>query len=129
MKNRPERVAKILKAEIGHIIHDDLKDPRIGFVSITHVELSRDLKYAKVYFSILGDNADAQKTVQGLLKATGYIKKLIGERLKLRFTPAIVFKLDRSIEYNIHLSEILAQENKSDPADKALTDEDEDFNC
>lgn len=104
---RAERVAGALKREISQIIHNELRDPRIGFVTINRVDLTNDLKYAKIYFGILGSKSDEEKTVSGLTSAKGFIKKLIGERLKLRCVPDITFKLDRSVEESIHISEIL----------------------
>lgn len=106
-RSRSERVAQLIKKEISQIIHDELKDPRIGFITITGIELSPDCQHAKVYFSTLGNDADNEKALQGLQSATGFIKKLIGDRVTLRYIPEIVFKLDKTIGYSIHISEML----------------------
>ena len=100
---RSEKVQVQLKREISRILHEDLKDPRIGFVTLTRIDLTGDLRYAKVYFSVLGDDADRRSSVEGIQSASGYIRRLVGERLKLRFVPELVFKLDKSIEYSIDL--------------------------
>jgi len=106
MSLRREKVAQRIKEEVSKIIHDDIKDPRIGFFTISRVDLTDDLRYAKIYYSILG-TAEQKKSAQtGLKSALKYVRKLVGERIKLRYTPEICFKIDESIEYSIHLDEI-----------------------
>ncbi len=104
---RAQRVAEEIKKEIGKIIHDEVNDPRIGFVTITKVDLSRDLRFAKVYFSLLGTKKQLRDTEVGLARSTGFIRKLLGQNLRLRYTPQLVFKLDKGAEYSIHISEVL----------------------
>ncbi len=113
---RLERVTQLIKKEISGIIHDELRDPRIGFVTITKVQVTPDLRQAKVYFSILGNSEDTDKTSEGLKSACGYIRKLIGRRLKLRYIPEISFYLDKSIEYSIHISETIEKLKQKDEA-------------
>jgi len=103
MGMRSERVQRQLKKEISLILQEDLRDPRIGFVTLTRIDLTGDLRYAKVYFSVLGDEAAKQSSTEGIQSAVGYIRRLIGERLKLKYVPEISFKLDKSIEYSINL--------------------------
>ncbi len=100
---RSEKVKGQLKKEISRVLQEDLKDPRIGFVTLTRIDLTDDLRYAKVYFSVLGDEAAKQSSTEGIQSAVGYIRRLIGERLKLKYVPEISFKLDKSIEYSINL--------------------------
>lgn len=100
---RSERVKGQLKKEISKILQEDLKDPRISFVTITRIELTGDLRYAKVYFSILGDDEVKKKSLEGIQSAGGFIRRLIGERMNMKYVPEIVFKLDQSIEYSINL--------------------------
>lgn len=104
---RIERVAEEIKKEIGRILLEELKDPRVGFVTITKVDLSRDLHVAKVYFSYLGPKKELRSTEVGLTRSSGFIRKLLGQRIKIRYTPQIVFKLDQGIEYSFHISEVL----------------------
>jgi len=106
---RFEKVAQALKREISQIIHDELKDPRLGFVTIIRVDLTPDLKYAKVFYSVLGKEEQHQKTQEALNSALGYIRHLIARRINLRFTPEIFFKEDRSCEYSIRIEEVLNQ--------------------
>lgn len=98
-RQRPERVQEALRQEISKIVHDELKDPRIGFLTITKVELTRDLRYAKVFFSVLGDDKDKNLALKGLNSAKGYIKNIVADRIKLRFVPEVAFKIDESLEY------------------------------
>lgn len=98
-KPRPERVQEAIRQEISKIVHDEIKDPRIGFITITKVELTKDLRYAKIYFSVLGEMKDKELALKGLSSAKGYIRGLIGDRIKLRFVPDIAFKIDDSLEH------------------------------
>lgn len=100
---RSERVEGQLKKEISKILQEDLKDPRIGFVTITRIDLTGDLRYARVYFSILGDDAAKEESLKGIKSAIGFIRKLIAERMDLRYVPELYFKLDNSLEYSINL--------------------------
>jgi len=104
---RAEKVTQAIKKEISQIIHGELKDPRLGFITIMRVELTEDLRCARIYFSVLGDDLHIKETKEGLVSAQGYIRKLIGQRIKLRFVPEIVFKLDKSVEYSIHIQKEL----------------------
>lgn len=110
--SRQDKVGEALKREIGSIIHDELKDPRLGFITITRVELTPDLRYAKVFFSVLGKDEEYKKTKEALDSALGFIRRLIAQRISLRFTPEIAFKEDRSVEYSIKIQEILDEIEK-----------------
>jgi ribosome-binding factor A len=114
MHSRQDKVAEVLKREISNIIQNELKDPRLGFITITRVNLSKDLKYAQIYFSVLSGEEEKDRTIEGLNSSTGFIRKLISERLKLRFTPEISFKFDRSVEYSIKLQQELDRIKRDD---------------
>ncbi|MCX5697594.1 MAG: 30S ribosome-binding factor RbfA [Candidatus Omnitrophica bacterium] len=116
--SRHDKVTKALQREISSIIHDELKDPRLGFVTITKVELSNDLRFAKVFFSVLGKEQDYKKTQEALDSASGFIKKLICERIALRFAPEIIFRDDHSVEYSVRIEEILNQIKKEETGEK-----------
>ena len=118
---RPERVQEALRREISKIIQNEVKDPRLGFITITRVELTRDLRFARVYFSVLGESKDKKLALKGLNHAKGYIKSLIGERVGLRFMPEIVFKIDESLEHTkkiYDLMERLKKERKDEEGDR-----------
>ncbi len=106
-KPRPERVQEALRQEISRIVHNELKDPRLGFITITKVELTKDLRYAKVYFSVLGEMKDKTLALKGLNSAKGFIKGLIADRIKLRFVPEVAFRIDESLEYTKGIYDIL----------------------
>jgi ribosome-binding factor A len=111
-KPRPERVQEALRQEISRIVHDELKDPRIGFLTITKVELTKDLRYAKVYFSVLGGEKDKNLALKGLNSAKGYIKNIIADRINLRFVPEVAFKIDESLQYAKDIYDLLEQIKK-----------------
>lgn len=104
---RVERIAAEIKREISTILDQELKDPRIGFVTIIDVDVSGDLKNVKVYFSVLGGEAKGKASLKGLNNASGFIRKLIGQRLGLRFSPEIIFKFDKTIAYQIKIEQIM----------------------
>ncbi len=106
---RADRVAEAIRKEVSLIIHDELRDPRLGFVTITDVKVTADLREAKISFSVLGEEEERKKTKTALDSALGFIRKLIGERISLRFVPEIMFREDRSSEYSTRIEEILNQ--------------------
>lgn len=100
------RIDEDIKYYISKIILEEIKDPKVtGFVTITSVETTRDLKYAKVYISIFGTKYTKQAFLE-IVKATGYIKKRLGCMLKARAIPDIEFKLDDSMEYGSHMDKV-----------------------
>lgn len=115
---RHDKVTRAIKKEISNIIHDELKDPRLGFVTITRVEMTADLRYAKVFFSVLGKEEERKKTKAALDSALGYIRRLIAQRIRLRFAPEIMFREDRSIEYSIQIEKLLNELGVSDESEK-----------
>lgn len=106
---RPSRVAEQIKKEITDILYHELKDPRIGFVTITGVEVSRDLQHAKVFASVLGSDEEKALSLEALQKATGFIRSEVGRRIRLHHTPEIVFKLDTSEDYSQRISHVIRQ--------------------
>ncbi len=118
MSIRTDKVSHLLKKEIGKILEHEICDPDLGFVSVVSVKVSPDLRLAKVYFSVLGDQLSKEKTKKVLEKARGYIKKLLSKRIRIKFMPEIQFYLDESIEYSLKIEKILenldAQRNQED---------------
>jgi len=112
--HRSERLADRIRTEVAEIISAELKDPRIGFATVTSVDLSGDLHHARVSVSVLG-NADAQqKSLEGLVSAAGYVRHELGLRLGLRRVPELTFVLDHTAEENERL-EMLLRQLKSEP--------------
>lgn len=111
-KLRTSRVAEQMKKEISEIVNQKLKDPRIGFVTVTDVELTNDLQQATVYISVLGEEEEKQETLTGLEKATGFVRSEVGKVLRLRKVPEITFKYDEAHEYGSRIDSILRELNK-----------------
>jgi len=111
--DRNSRLSEEMKRIIGGIIQNELKDPRIPMLtSVTGVEVTRDLRYAKVYISVFGNDEEKAKCIEGLKSAAGFIRKEIGSHIKIRYIPELVFVLDDSIEHGLHISELLREVNK-----------------
>lgn len=106
---RPKRVGELIKRHLSDIIQRDLQDPGLGFVTVTKVNLTKDLKQADVWISIMGDNTAKHTSIEILLHAQNRIKELLAGRVKLRYLPSLQFHLDTSIEYNAHIDEIISR--------------------
>ncbi|HUS89767.1 MAG TPA: 30S ribosome-binding factor RbfA [Desulfosporosinus sp.] len=117
-KHRPNRLAESLKEEISQLIRVELKDPRLGFVTLTSVEVAGDLAHAKVYVSVLGTEDEGKTSLDVLNRAAGFVRCEIGKRIRLRHVPAIVFVYDPSIEHGAHIAKLLRDVGVSDDAGK-----------
>lgn len=104
---RLEKVAEAIKQEVAMILQRQLKDPRVGFVTVTKVRVTADLQHATVYFSLLEGHGDPSETEAGLKSAQGYIRRLLGDRLRLRITPEITFRSDSTVTDSFRISKIL----------------------
>lgn len=109
MANRSNRVAEQMKKELGEIIARKLKDPRIGFVTVTDVEVTGDLQQATVFITVLGDDRKRRETLKGLTQAKGFMRTEIGQRIRLRKTPELMFELDKSFDYGNKIDNLLRQ--------------------
>ena len=112
---RTGRLAHQLQQEIAMIIHQELKDPRLGFVTITRVDLSKDLSHARVSFSCLGSDEERARSQKALDHAAGFVHGLIKKRFRLKVIPDISFHYDESIAGSIALSETLDQLKRPQP--------------
>jgi ribosome-binding factor A len=112
--HRANRVGEQMKKELSDIIGRKIKDPRIGFVTVTDVQVTGDLQQAKVYISVLGDDEQKENTLKGLAKAKGFIRSEIGHRIRLRKTPEIIFEFDESIDYGNRIDTLLHQLHTED---------------
>lgn len=104
---RVEKVQELMKQEVSQIILRELKDPRIGFVTVTSVECTGDLREAKIYVSLMGSEQQIKDCWAGLTSSLGYIRREIGKRIRLRFTPEISLAIDKSLDYSAHIQELL----------------------
>ncbi|PLX82149.1 MAG: 30S ribosome-binding factor RbfA [Desulfuromonas sp.] len=107
--HRSQRVAELIQQEISALIQFELKDPRIGFVTITGVEVSYDLQHAKIYYTVMGEEKQRRETAAGFAKALGFLRREIGKRLRLRLVPELSFQYDTSIEHGGHIETLLNQ--------------------
>lgn len=106
-EHRTERLRELVKEEFGAILQRDLKDPRIGFVSVTDVEVSHDYSHVKIFVSIMGDDESKKSTMEGLESAKGFIRTELGKRIRLRHTPEVHLIADNSIERGSRIFELL----------------------
>ncbi|MDI3310806.1 MAG: 30S ribosome-binding factor RbfA [Thermoanaerobacterium sp.] len=115
MQYRVGRLSEEIKKEVSQMIFEEIKDPRISsMTSITDIEVSKDLRYAKIYISVYGSDDEKKNTLEGLKSATGFIRHELGKRIKLRYIPELIFEIDNSIEYGAHISKILKDLDKQE---------------
>ena len=104
------RVDEAIRAVLSDAITQDLKDPRVGFVTVTAVQTSPDLRYARVYVSVLGDDEERAASLDGLSSAHGYLQKRVAGELRLKHTPTIEFAYDDSVDRGLRIGELLNEE-------------------
>src|SRR5919204_6088449 len=108
--SRMRRVNEAVREVVSGHIADDLKDPRIGFVTVTGVETSPDLRRARVYVSVLGSEDEKEQALEGLRSSAGFLQSKVGEELRMKRTPTLEFLYDESIERGMRISELLDRE-------------------
>ncbi|MFC5648979.1 30S ribosome-binding factor RbfA [Paenibacillus solisilvae] len=106
-KIRVGRVGEQIKKELSQLIQSELKDPRIGFITVTGVELTNDLSQARVFLSVLGSDEQKEETLKALARGTGFLRSELGKRIRFRHTPELLFKFDNSIEYGSRIESLL----------------------
>ena len=120
---RNERVAEEIKETVASLIARGLKDPRIGFVTVTRVSLTPDLRTAHVNVGVLGSEGDREKTMTGLKQAAGFIRRELGRRVRMRHTPELVFHYDQGLDATERVAQLLAEAeaapHPADPEDDA----------
>jgi len=110
---RSDRVGDLVREEIASMmLHGDIKDPRIGFVTITSVKMSADLKEAKVYFSRLGTPEEKTESLEGLRSAAGYVRRNLARRLNLKNIPVVQFFLDETLDYSERIEKVIKEIKK-----------------
>jgi ribosome-binding factor A len=119
-KRRLEKMSEEIRREISAILAEDIKDPRLDLVSVTRVEVSNDLGSARILVSVLGDEQKQEQAMRALEKARGFVRTEVSNRIRLRHSPEISFKLDKSIEHGMRISSILDELNeRSDDAEQS----------
>ncbi|HCY1260320.1 TPA: 30S ribosome-binding factor RbfA [Staphylococcus aureus] len=111
---RAERVGEQMKKELMDIINNKVKDPRVGFITITSVVLTNDLSQAKVFLTVLGNDKEVENTFKALDKAKGFIKSELGSRMRLRIMPELMYEYDQSIEYGNKIERMIQDLHKQD---------------
>jgi ribosome-binding factor A len=108
---RVNRIGEQIKKELSQIIQQEMKDPRVGFVTVTGVEVTSDLQMAKVFISIWGDSEEKEQSWASLEKAKGYLRSEIGRRIQMRHTPELIFAIDESLAHSQHITQLLHEIN------------------
>lgn len=111
---RMERVQELMKQEISKIILEDVKDPRVGFVTVTRVHVTSDLRSARVFVSLMGNDEQMAESWRGLNRSLGFIRREVGRRVKLRYTPELSLEIDDSMAYSAHIQELLLRVQKEE---------------
>ncbi len=107
MKQRASRVAEELRKIVSQILLEDLTDPRLGFITITHIEVTDDLRYARVYYSVLGEEEKKESTAEALEEHQGFIRRLVAERINMKFALELKFEVDKSIDHSFRIDSII----------------------
>jgi ribosome-binding factor A len=129
MTRRTVRLAEEIRDEVATIIGRDLKDPRIGFVTVTRVELADDIRNAKVLVSVLGSSSERERTVQALRTAAGFVRREIGRRIRMRHVPELTFQFDAGVDATDRVARLLEEVQRTDAAARSAAlpeDESED---
>jgi len=106
---RPARVGELIQAELAELLLKDLKDPRLELTTVSHVQVSPDLRRARVYISRVGKVEEQENALEGFQRAAGFIRGRLGKRLKLRHVPKFEFVIDTGIAYGVRISSILSE--------------------
>jgi ribosome-binding factor A len=114
---RPDRVAEAIREEVANFLAEGVKDPRVvGLVTVTGVDVTRDLRHAKVFVSILGSESERAATLDGLASVASHLRSRIGRALRLRVAPEFAFKLDQSVAHAARIETLLEQIKQEQPA-------------
>lgn len=106
---RPQRLALQIQQEVSTMIFRDMKDRRVGFVTLTGVQVSPDLRHARVFVSLMGSEEEKNESLAALNHAAGWIRHELGQRIRMKFLPDIVFSIDTSQEYGEHIDRLIEQ--------------------
>ncbi len=113
MSHRRHRVADHLREQLATLLRQGVRDPRVGFVTVTHVSVTADLAYAVIHVSVLGDEDAKAAAMAGLESAKGFLRSQVARAATLRITPELRFELDRSLEHAARIDELLAQTKRN----------------
>jgi len=117
MSQRSQQVAEELRKIVSRVLIEDISDPRMGFITITRIDLTNDLRFARIYYSVLGSDEQKRDTEEALQENLGFIRRVAVERINMKFAMEIRFELDKSIEHSFKVDDILKKIKKTDPED------------
>ncbi len=117
MRHRPRRVGDSLRAALADLLLNEVKDPGLGFVTVTEVRMSHDLCHARVFVSVMGDAEAEASAMQSLGRAAGFLRREVGRRVQLRRTPELHFEIDRTLDHSDRIEELIRQGAPQDLAD------------
>lgn len=112
--SRPRRVAEQIQRELAELLQLELKDPRVGMVTLTDVEVTPDYAHAKIYFTLLNQGHPLEETLAGLNRAAGFLRSQLAHRMRLRITPQLHFVFDSSVERGVQLSHLIEEAVQED---------------
>lgn len=107
MSERQAKVEELIKQELSQMMLNEVKDPRIGFVTVTDVKMSPDLRNATAYVSVMGNESKVKSSLKGIESALPFFKRELAKRVRLRYMPTLSFELDKSLDYSEHIQKLL----------------------
>jgi len=113
--SRTSRIGEVIMRQLAQMIQQEVSDPRVGMVTVSHVDVTSDLRYAKVYITRLNETEseeDVKECIAGLTNAAGFLKRGIAKRVEIRTVPELKFYYDKSLEHGFHMDELIAKANK-----------------
>ena len=113
---RPEQISETVRQVVAEVLSRDVRDPRVGFVTVTAVEVSGDLSHAKILVSVMGEEADKTRAMEGLRSAAGFLRTRLTKALSTRTVPELHFEIDRGLEHAARINALLADIKNEDPA-------------
>ena len=112
MGRRAQRLTEEIREQVARMIASDLKDPRLGFVTVTRVELAHDLGHARIHVGVLGSEAEREKSLSALRQASGFVRRELGKRLRIRHTPEVEFRYDKGLDATDRVAQLLEAERR-----------------
>ena len=120
---RTARISSLLREVVARVVSTEVKDPRLRQITVTDVEVTGDLREAKIFVSHPLDNVSEEELLAGLQSAAGFIRRTVGEQVRLRVTPSLIFRMDRSLAYGARIEQVFREIKKNEPAHQEQRDD------